>query len=84
MNIILTNLNFYLRYVNDILAGFYKEQDSKKHLKIKFTIEKQVYRSTTFLDVFFLGTHNQNLTLQTYQKLTYMGLLLNFESFASF
>ena len=30
------------------------------------------------------GIDNQNLTLQTYQKLTYTGLLLNFKSFTSF
>ena len=45
------NLNkptFYLRYVDDILAAFDKEQDSfnflnfsnKNHPKIKFTMEK--------------------------------------------
>ena len=40
---------FYLRYVDDILAAFDKEQDSlnflnfinKRHPNIKFTIEKQ-------------------------------------------
>ena len=47
------NLNkpkFYLRYVDDILAAFEKEQDSlnflnflnNKHRNIKFTLEKQV------------------------------------------
>ena len=47
------NLNkpeFYLRYVDDILAAFEKEQDSlnflnflnNKHPNIKFMIEKQV------------------------------------------
>ena len=57
------NLNkpkFYLRYVHDILAAFEKEQDSlnflsflnKRHPKIKFTIEKQINHSVTFLDVF--------------------------------
>ena len=28
MSIILTNLKFYLRYVDDILSAFEKEQDS--------------------------------------------------------
>ena len=71
---------FYLRYVDDILAAFEKEQDSlnfsnflnNKHPSVKFTIEKQVNHSTTFLDVFISGINNQNLTLQTYHKLTYM------------
>ena len=91
MNIILTNL-FYLRYVDDIVAAFDKEQDSlnflnflnKKHPNIKFTIEKQINHSIAFLDVFISGINNQNLTLQTYRKSTYRGLLLNFKSFTSF
>ena len=91
MNIILTNLNF-LRYVDDILAAFGKEQDSlnflnflnKRHPNIKFTIERHVNHSIAFLDVFISGINNQNLTLQTYHKWTYTGLLLNFKSFTSF
>ena len=89
------NLNkpkFYLRYVDDILAAFDKEQDSlnflnflnKRHPNIKFTIEKQINHSIAFLDVFISGINNQNLTLQTYHKLTYTSLLLNFKSFTSF
>ena len=68
------NLNkstFYLRYVDKILAAFDKEQDSlsflnfvnKRHPNIKFTIEKQINHSITFLDVFISGINNQNLTL---------------------
>ena len=56
------NLNkpkFYLRYVDDILATFDKEQDSlKKHPNIKFTIEKQVNHSIASLDVFISGIDN--------------------------
>ena len=89
MNIILTKPKFYLRYVNDILAAFDNEQDSlnflnNRHPNIKFTIEKQINHSIAFLDVFISGINNQNLTLQTYHKLTYTGLLLNFKSFTSF
>ena len=70
---------FYLRYVDDILAAFEKEQDSlnflnflnNKHPNIKFAIEKQVNHSTAFLDVFISGINNQNLTHQTYHKSTY-------------
>ena len=58
------NLNkskFYLRYVDDILTSFEKEQDSlnflhfldNKHRNIKITIEKQVDHSIAFLDVLF-------------------------------
>ena len=89
------NLNkpkFYLRYVDDILATFDKEQDSLNFLNflnkrlpnIKFTIEKQISHSIAFLDVFISGINNQNLTLQAYHKSTYTGLLLNFKSFTSF
>ena len=82
----------YLRYVDDILVAFHKEQDSlnflnflnKMHPSIKFTIEKQSNHSIAFLDVFISGIDNQNLTLQTYHKSTYTGLLLNFKSFTSF
>ena len=92
---VFTNLNkptFYLRYVDDILAAFDKEQDSlnflnflnKRHPNIKFTIEKQINHSIAFLDVFISGINNQNLTLETYPKSTYTGLLLNFKSFTSF
>ena len=34
--------------------------------------------------MFISGINNQNLTLQTYHKSTYTGLLLNFKSFTSF
>ena len=47
-------------------------------------IEKQVNHSIAFLDVFISGVDNQNPTLQTYNKLIYTGLLLNFKSFTSF
>ena len=54
------------------------------HLNIKFTIEKEINHSITFLYVFISGINNQNLTLQTYRKSTYRQLLLNFKSFTSF
>ena len=37
-----------------------------------------------FLDLFILGFNNQNLSLQTFHKSNYTGLLLNFQSFTSF
>ena len=81
------NLNktkFYLRYVDNILAAFDNKQDSfnflnflnNKHSNNKFTIGKQINHST--------GVNNQNLTLQTYHKSTYLRLLLNFNIFTSF
>ena len=62
------NLNkpkFYLKYVDDILAAFDKEQYSlnvlnKRHTNIKFTIEKQIKHSVAFLGVFISGINNQN------------------------
>ena len=59
----LSKPKFYLRYVHDILAAFDDEQDSLKFLNflnnsypnIKFTIEKQINHSITFLDVFISG-----------------------------
>ena len=57
---------------------------NNRHPNIKFTIEKQNNHSIAFLDVFISGINNQNLTLQTYHKSTYTGLLLNFKSFTSF
>ena len=49
--------NFYLRYVDVILAAFDNEQDSldflnKSHPNIKFTIKKQINDSIAFLDYF--------------------------------
>ena len=89
------NLNetkFYLKHVDDILTAFHKEQDSlnflnflnKRHPTIKLKVGKQINHSIAFLDVLISGISNQNLTLQTYHKLTYTGLLLNFKSFTPF
>ena len=89
------NLNkpkFDLRYVDDILDAFDREQDSlnflnflnKRHPNIKLTIEKQINQSIAFLDVFISGINNQYLTLQTYHKSTNTRLLLNFKSFTLF
>ena len=57
---------------------------NNRHPNIKFTIEKQINHSITFLDVFFSGSNNQNLTLQNHHKSSYTGFLLNFKSFTSF
>ena len=60
MNIISTNLNFYLRHVDHILPDFDKEQNSlnisnflnKRHPNIKFVTQTKVNHSIVFLDVF--------------------------------
>ena len=72
MLIMLVNkIHYFLSFLNN------------RHPNIKFTIEKQINDSVAFLDVSISGINNQNLTLQIYPKLTYTGLLLNFESFTS-
>ena len=71
MNLILINLNFILRYVDDIVAVFDDEQDplyfsnflNNRHPNIKFTIEKQINHFSVFLDLFISGINNQNFTL---------------------
>ena len=88
----LSKPKFYLRYVDDIPAAFDNEQDflnflnflNNIHPNIKFIIEKQNKHCTAFLDVLISRINNQNLTLQTYHKSTYTGLLLNFKSFTLF
>ena len=76
---------FYLRYIDDVLAAFDKEQSSlnfliflnKNHSNIKFTVEKQVSHSITFLDVLISGiSHLSQINLS--------GFLLNFKSFTTF
>ena len=84
MNIILTNL----KYIDDILAAFDNKQDllnffnfvNNIHPNIKFTIEKEINHFIAFLDIFISCINNQNLTLQTYHRSTYTGVLLNFKS----
>ena len=62
--------NFCLRYVDDILAAFDKEQDplnfleflNKSHPNIKFTIEKQINHSLTFLGIKIQISHFKHIT----------------------
>ena len=69
---ILSKTNFYLRYVDEILATFDKEQHSlnffyflnKRYPNIKFTIEKQINHFIAFLDVFISDINNQNLNFK--------------------
>ena len=57
---------------------------NKPKFYLRHVEEKQINHSIAFLDVFISGINNQNLTLQTYHKSTYTGLLLDFKSFTSF
>ena len=91
MNIILKP-NFFLRYVDDILAAFNMNKVHqifyiflKRHPNIKFMTEKQLTIPLLFLMyIFYSGINNENLTVLTYHKSTYTGLLLNVRSFTSF
>ena len=63
----------------------------KSNLELALSVilkQRELYESkhvaVEHLDVFISGINNQNLTLQTYHKSTYTGLLLNFKSFTSF
>ena len=47
-------------------------------------MEKKFTHSIAFLGAFISGISNQNLTLQTYHKSTYAGLLLYYRSLTSF
>ena len=51
--------NYFLNFLNN------------RHPNIKFTIERQINDSISFIDVLISGINNQNLTLQTYEKSTY-------------
>ena len=90
------NLNkpkFYLRYVDDVLAAFDKEQDSfnffnflnKRHPNIKLTIEKQINHSIAFLDVFISASitkisHFKQLGLRNMSKRIASLIFLNIYS----
>ena len=82
------NLNkskFYLRYVDDILAAFEKEQNSlnflgslnERHPNIKITIEKQINHSIAFLMYSFQVSI---IKISHFRHI----LLLNFKSFTLF
>ena len=62
--------------------GFYESKWLNEHNlnKPKFYLEYLDDILAAF-EVFISGINNQNLTLQTYHKLTYTGLLLNFHHF---
>ena len=71
-------------YVKNVVV---KLHVSGQGLQRAFRIQKclEIISDTfAFLDVFISGISNQNLTLQTYRKSTYAGLLLNCKSFTSF
>ena len=84
------SLSYYTRYVDDIFPVFNSHDEAKRffsylnsrHPNVKFTIETEVNKVIPFLDV-LIDNRNNILNTTTYHKLTYSGLLLNFDSFTS-
>ena len=80
----IVSTRYLLAFDNEQHLLIFQNFLNNRHPNIKFTTEKQINHSIAFLDAFISGINNQNLTLQTYHKSTYTGLLLNFKSFTSF
>ena len=55
---------------------------NSRHPNIKLTMETKVNKVISFLDV-LIDNRNNILNTSTYHKLTYSGLLVNFNSFSS-
>ena len=80
--------SYYTRYVDDIFSVFNSNDEAKRFFSylnsrqpnIEFTIETEVNKVISFLDV-LIDNHNNILNTTTYYKSTYSGLLLNFNSF---
>ena len=54
-----------------------RQKQLECHPNIRFTMEKQMNHSIVFLYILISGIKNQNLTLQTYHKLTFLGTNTN-------
>ena len=84
------SLSYYTRYFDDIFLVFNSQDGTRqffsyvnsRHPSIKFTMETEINKVILFLDV-LIDNRNNILNTTAYQKLTYSGLLLNFDSFTS-
>ena len=82
--------SFYARYVDDIFLVFNLHDEEKrffyylnlKHPNVKFTVETEVNKVISFLDV-LIDNRNNILNITNYHKSTFFGLLLNFDSVTS-
>jgi Reverse transcriptase (RNA-dependent DNA polymerase) len=82
---------FYRRYVDDVFCLFKSVCDVKpfleylnsRHPSIKFTVEYETDRKLPFLDVLVDGINGDCFTTSIYRKVTFTGLLTNFNSFCS-
>ena len=83
--------SYCTRYVDDIFSVFNSHDEAKmvfifisylysRHPNIKFAMETEVNKVIPFLGV-LVDNRNNILNTTTYHKLTYSGLLLNFDSF---
>ena len=72
--------SYYTRYVDEAKRFF--SYLNSRHPNVKFTMETEVHKVILFLDV-LIDNRNNILNTNTYYKLTYSGLLLNFDSFTS-
>ena len=80
---------FYRRYVDDIFCLFNNEQDAlmffdyinARHPSIRFTMEKEIDKKLSFLDILLDNNHPSIIT-SVYRKKTFTGLLTNYFSFA--
>ena len=78
----------YCRYVDDTFALFHKETDFKKflnslnslHPSLKFTFEKEINNTLSFLDVLVTKSENHFVT-SVYRKPTFTGQYIHWNSF---
>ena len=84
-----TSPSYYRRYINDIFSVFNNSFEPKeffnyintRHPNINFTMETEVNKINSFLDIFIDNSQNI-LETSTYHKSAYSGLLLNYTSSA--
>ena len=81
--------SFYRRYVDDIFCIFQNQSDAEMflnyinmmHPNIKFTMETEVSKCLSFLDVTIKNM--SGLSISVYRKKTFTGLLTNFFSYTT-
>ena len=76
----------YRRYVDDTFCLFNNEEDAldyinARHPSICFTMEREVDKKLSFLDILLDNSHPSIVT-SVYRKKTFIGLLTNYFSFA--
>ena len=80
---------FYRRYVDDTFCLFNNEDDAlsffdyinARHPSIRFTMEREINKKLSFLDI-LLDNGHPSIVTSVYRKKTFTGLLTNYFSFA--